>query len=246
MSKLRLTDRALQSLAFKPKVGRAEFFDGLCPGLCVRVTAGGTRTFSVMFRLHGQLVRRTIGRYPHVTLSQARAAALGLIRSAKDIREVSPAVLEKQTAITYGDLVEAYTEKHLKPNARSWRNIHRGLSRTVMIRFMQRPATSISRREIIDICDELVTAGTPQAAVHLLRLLKMLFNWGLARDLIAVSPCQGVKPPARPVERDRVLSDVEIESVWNATFKLPSPYGEMYQLFFLTGQRRSEVDHALE
>jgi integrase len=51
----------------------------------------------------------------------------------------------------------------------------------------------------------------------------------------------GVKPPAKTVERDRVLSDGEIVAVWQACAKLPTPYGEMYRIFLLTGQRRSEV-----
>jgi integrase len=50
-----------------------------------------------------------------------------------------------------------------------------------------------------------------------------------------------VKPPAKSVERDRVLADGEIAAVWQASFQLPTPYGEMYRMFFLTGQRRGEV-----
>jgi integrase len=38
-----------------------------------------------------------------------------------------------------------------------------------------------------------------------------------------------------------VLSDAEIAAVWAASHQLPTPYGEMYRMFLLTGQRRSEV-----
>jgi integrase len=100
---------------------------------------------------------------------------------------------------------------------------------------------SITRREIIDLCDSIVAEGSPQAAVNHLRYLKMLFNWAAGRDMIAGNPCTGVKPPARTVERDRVLSDAELSAVWQATFQLPSPWGEMFRMFMLTGQRRSEV-----
>ena len=53
-----------------------EFVDALCPGLHLRVTIQGTRTFSAMFRVNGKLIRRTIGRYPRVSLSSARTSAL--------------------------------------------------------------------------------------------------------------------------------------------------------------------------
>ncbi|WP_245173987.1 site-specific integrase [Erythrobacter sp. A6_0] len=86
-----------------------------------------------------------------------------------------------------------------------------------------------------------MAGGKPQAAVNLLRYLKMVFNWAVDRDILEVNPCERIRPPAKTVERDRVLSDQEIAAVWDATYQLPSPYGEMYRVFFLTGQRRSEV-----
>lgn len=237
----RFTDRWLQSPALAPSAGRAEFVDGLCPGLHLRVTAQGTRTFSVMYRSDGKLLRRTIGRYPRVSLSNSRAAALGFLRKAKDEADDRVTRPEAAPPITYAELVEDYTDKHLKPNTRSWKNIHRGLTCDVMKPFFDRPAASITKRELINVGDALVADGKPQAAVHQLRFLKMLFNWAVGRDLIPTSPCQGMKPPARAVERDRVLSDREIAAIWQATFQLPSPYGEMYRMFFLTGQRRCEV-----
>lgn len=241
MSKHRFTDRWLQSPALVPARGRAEYVDGLCPGLHLRVTEQGTRTFSAMFRVNGKLIRQTIGRYPRVSLSNAREAAQGLMRAAQDGANARERKSRAPSTTTYEELAEAYKEKHLRVNARSWRNIHRGLTGPVMQPFLKRPASTITRREIIDVCDALVAAGTPQAAVNHLRYLKMLFNWAAGRDMIEHNPAQGVKPPARTVERDRVLSDTEIAAVWNATFILPTPYGEMYRMFFLTGQRRSEV-----
>ena len=110
-----------------------------------------------------------------------------------------------------------------------------------MTPYLRRTVTSITRREIIDLCDAIVAEGRPQAAVNHLRYLKMLFNWAASRDLIVNNPCTGVKPPAKSVERDRVLSDFELGAIWQASFQLPSPYSEMYRMFLLTGQRRSEV-----
>lgn len=241
----RFTDRWLQSSALAPTAGRAEFADGLCPGLHLRVTANGTKTFSVMYRSSGRLKRRTIGRYPRISLSSARKAALDQLRGAREAADRLGNGLIAQPEITYAQLVTAYTEKHLKPNTRTWESIQKGLMRPLMKPFFQRAASSITRREIIDLCDGMVADGKPQAAVHHLRFLKMLFNWAVARDLVTASPCQGVKPPAKTVERDRILSDSEIAAAWTATLHLPAPYGEMYRMFFLTGQRRCEVSTML-
>lgn len=241
MSKYRFTDRWLRSPTLIPTEGRAEFVDHLCPGLHLRVTIQGTRTFSAMFRVNGKLIRQTIGRYPRVSLSNARAAALAMVRTVQDGADARERRSRAPSTVTYGELVEAYTEKHLKVNARSWRNINRGLTCQRMTPFLKRPVATITRREIIELGDAMVAAGTPQAAVNHLRYLKMIFNWAAGRDMIVHNPTSGVKPPAKTVERDRVLSDEEIAAVWNATLDLPTPYGEMYRMFLLTGQRRSEV-----
>lgn len=241
MSKYRFTDRWLRSPALVPTEGRAEFVDGLCPGLHLRVTIQGTRTFSAMFRVNGKLIRQTIGRYPRVTLSNARTSALDIMRTAQDGADARERRSRAPCTVTYGELVEAYTEKHLKVNARSWRNIRSGLLGERMTPFLKRPVATITRREIIDLCDAIVAAGTPQAAVNHLRYLKMLFHWAAGRDMIVHNPASGVKPPAKSVERDRVLTDAEIAAFWQASHQLPTPYGEMYRMFLLTGQRRSEV-----
>ena len=241
MPKQRFTDRWLQSPTLRPEKGRAEFVDGLCPGLHLRVTTQGTRTFSVMFRVNGKLIRETIGCYPRVPLSDARASALRKMRDAQDSLNARERRARAPCTVTYGELVETYVEKHLKVNARSWRNIRSGLLGKRMTPFIKRTVASITRREIIDLCDSIVAEGSPQAAVNHLRYLKMLFNWAAGRDMIVSNPCTGVKPPARTVERDRVLSDVELSAVWRATFQLLPPWGEMFRMFILTGQRRSEV-----
>lgn len=69
----------------------------------------------------------------------------------------------------------------------------------------------------------------------------MMCNWACDRDLLPANPCDRIRPPVRGVERDRILSDAEIAKLWNASFCLGAPYGQMYRVLFLTGQRRSEV-----
>ncbi len=76
----RFTDRWLQSYV-GPDDGRIEFVDALCPSLHLRVSCR-TKTFSAMFRLNGKLERRTVGRYPRVTLARAREVTLTILRDA--------------------------------------------------------------------------------------------------------------------------------------------------------------------
>jgi integrase len=236
----RFTDRWIQAQA-SADAPRSEYADALCPGLHLRVSGRGTKTFSAMLRVHGRLQRRTIGRYPLLSLAQARAAAMDMMRKAAegvDPREPKP---NAAAMITYIELVEAYFERHLKPNTRSAHQIERGLRHAALRHFHTRPAAGITRGEIGTAIDAVMASGKPQAANSLLRRLKMMFGWAIERDLIATNPCERLRQPAKAVERDRVLSDAEITAIWHATKRMPAPYGQMYRMFFLTGQRRSEV-----
>ena len=78
----RFTDKWLQSPGIIPSNGRAGFVDAICPGLHLRITIKGTRTFSVLARPGGKAQRITIGTYPRVTLSEARDTALETLRAA--------------------------------------------------------------------------------------------------------------------------------------------------------------------
>jgi integrase len=194
-----------------------------------------------MLRVNGRQQRRTIGRYPNLSLASARAAALDMLRGAADgVDPREPAAVPAAT-LTYAELVDAYVERHLKPNARSWRDIRSSLLHPAFRTLRTRAAAGITRGEIATLIDAVVAEGKGQAAVNLLRRLKMLFNWAAERDLLPANPCERIRPPVRVVERDRVLSDSEIVAVWQACDQLPPPWCQMIRTLMLTGQRRSEV-----
>jgi integrase len=99
----------------------------------------------------------------------------------------------------------------------------------------------ISRRDVIDMVDRVVDGGSPVAANRALTVVKTLFNWCVARDILAASPAQGVKPPTAEKSRDRVLDDAELKLVWEAVGQVGYPFGTMTRLLIATGQRRDEV-----
>ena len=71
MPSQRLTDRFIQGIK-QPKAGRLEFTDALVPGLNLRVTQSGKKSWSLVYRSplelgksgHGKQRRLTLGRYP--------------------------------------------------------------------------------------------------------------------------------------------------------------------------------------
>jgi hypothetical protein len=70
----RLTAQTIQSL--KPQAQRVDYFDSTTPGFGLRVTPSGIKTWFFLYRINGRRLRRwTIGRYPTLSLAQARDKA---------------------------------------------------------------------------------------------------------------------------------------------------------------------------
>jgi len=70
--KVALTKARVNALPV-PAAGRAYTYDTRTPGMCVCTTATGTRTF-YLYRWHsGRPERKCIGRFPDLSVEQARA-----------------------------------------------------------------------------------------------------------------------------------------------------------------------------
>ena len=77
-----LTNRTIEAL--RPEATPYRISDLRCAGLAVRVSPNGLITWDLAFRIKGAAkVRRTsLGRYPHITLDNARDRATELTRAA--------------------------------------------------------------------------------------------------------------------------------------------------------------------
>src|SRR5262245_58892781 len=61
---------------------RGEYWDTSLPGFGLRVTPTGVRTWTIRYRHAGRLYRLTIGRYPKLSLADARERARTELRRA--------------------------------------------------------------------------------------------------------------------------------------------------------------------
>jgi integrase len=116
----------------------------------------------------------------------------------------------------------------------------KGKPPTVLQLWNGRKVQDITKRDVIALLDT-VRDRAPVMANRNLAAVRKLFNWCLARDVITVSPCTLIEPPAPERSRDRILSDDELRLVWNAAGTDASPFGPLVKLLILTGQRLAEV-----
>jgi integrase len=239
----RLTIRALE--AVKPGPERREIPDSLLPGLYFIVQPTGARSWAVRYRHQGVSRKHTLGGYPTIDLKAARALGGKALRAAAEGRD--PGREKIQARATKADsvdrIIEEFLDRHVRRSnrLRTAQETERLLRQHVLPRWRGRMVHEITRRNVLDVLDRVVDGGAPIGANRVFAATRKFFNWCVARDIIAVSPCAGVKPPTAERARDRVLSDDELRVVWAAANKLGGTFGPLVKLLALTGQRRDEV-----
>src|SRR6185437_4319915 len=70
-----------------PNTGQTDYFDRTYPGLALRVSYGGRKTWTFMYRLRGKSKRMTLGLYPLMSVADAHEAwrkARDLVQAGKD------------------------------------------------------------------------------------------------------------------------------------------------------------------
>jgi integrase len=70
-----------------------------------------------------------------------------------------------------------------------------------------------------------------------------MFNFAVERDIISITPCYGIKAPAKENRRDRLLSEEEIKSFWRGLeiSSMSEPSKLALKLQLVTGQRKGEI-----
>ena len=245
MAKSALTDVAIRQS--KPVAGRQiELWDSVISGLGVRISPQGTRSFVLIYRSNGKSRRMTLGRYPGLTLADARMLAsqsLKDVASGRDPQHVKEERALAAAASGFASLLTEFVETHCKRHNRpsTARETERILRSDFEKPWKSRDIKTIARMDILRLLDDLVDNGSPSAANHAFAAIRKFFNWSVERGYVAVSPCNGLSMPTKPGKRDRVLSEAELRDVWTGARDLGYPAGPIIQLLILTGQRRGEV-----
>lgn len=241
MARTRLTSIAVEKVA-APSSGRIELHDTEVPGLVLRVSASGSKSWSLTYRFKGVLTRLTLGQWPGLSLREARERARearGTIQRGVDPAQERKAA-EREQRLTFSACVDDYIAKYAKPHQRTWKKTQSIMRRLAVAAWGDVPVRDIRRRDVVDLLDAL-SARTPYQANHLRCYLSHFFKWLMEREIIEASPLTGVAPRLKPQPRSRVLSDAEIAALWHATQQLGGPFGAATRLLLLTGMRRQEA-----
>jgi integrase len=236
-----LNAQSIRSLR-APETGRVDYFDDHVPGLCLRITSRDVRTWTLFYRdKTGRQKRFTLGRFPDVSLADARELASEGRRSVAKGGDPASEKRAAREALTVGELAEKYIELHAKPTKKSWAEDQRQLDADVLPRWKHRPAADITRRDVRELLDAIVGRGAVVAANRMRALLSRMFNFAVERELLDHSPVVGVTKPSTEQSRERVLSEDEIRRVWEACDTQNPRVAAWMKLRLVTAQRGGEL-----
>ena len=237
----KLTQQPLTELAIrkaKPTGKRYDLFDASLRGLGLRVATSGTKSWFMMRRFNGRMLRTTFGRYPELPLAIARLKAPGVLADMANGQTAG----QRKT-----DLFRVILDEWLKKDQAQNKSAHQvrvAMYKHALPAFGSMPVASITKRDVNRLIDKIVDAGSPIAANRVLAFTKRFFSWCKERDILELSPAEAIRAPSKEKTRDRVLTLEEMKKFWVACDQISYPWGPIFQLLLLTGARLREVAQA--
>lgn len=242
----KLTERVIEKLTCPAGSRDALVFDTEQRGLGVRVMASGSKSYVVRYVIAGVRARMPLGSVDAISLAAARAAAgtvLGDVAKGLDPAGQRKAAAETAKAealrerMTLARLVEDWERLHLAHRSDRYRKDATESLKRAMGDWWNRPAERLQRRDVVAVVDRL----TPSVSRAVAAYGRACFTWGTKRGSVPGNPFVALPVPGSNVQRERVLTDAEVASVWRAAEADGTPYGPIVRLLLLTGQRRDEV-----
>lgn len=200
------------------------------PGLCLRVTPAGAKSWTVRYTLkNGSRQRVTLGSWPALPISLARTEAAKVIGAAakgedpaseKKTARVTEKRVRLETVSAVGDVyLERASEGRHRMNGRPMKASTLALEgdylKVVKDRMGKERLADLTRLSIQATIDDIAAEMSPGAARHARNVLSRIFSFALWQDVVTNDPVRFVSAPTW-VERERVLTDAELRAIWQA------------------------------
>ena len=237
MATRNLTAISVERMA-PPKRGQVDIFDKGFPGLALRVSYGGRKAWSFVYRHAGKVRRFQLGTYPALSLSEAREAWRAARQQVE--RGADPSETQRRDASAMFESVMAEWLARDQGKNRSLAATTRLLNADVLPYWRRLRIDEIGRRDVLEVIDRVTERGSPVMARQLHVVLHRLFRWSVGRGIIEANPLTDLDLPENNPPRKRFLTDAELALVMRAAGELGG-YGAVVKLLALTGCRRQEI-----
>ena len=201
------------------------YYDDATPAFGIRV--GKNRKTWLVIRGRERL-RTNIGRYPQLTLAEAR----------KEAKKVLTQELVKGSRLSLNQAYEQWKATLTSKRPRTQYDYARMMEKHLIPKLGKKKLPEVTYEDVTDITSKLAQSE----GAHCLSVARTFFRWCVKppRRFIPHSPIEGVEVKLGK-KRKRILKPPEIKTVWQAAAKQGYPHGTIVQLLLLTGQRRGEI-----
>ncbi|MDP2805373.1 MAG: site-specific integrase [Gallionellaceae bacterium] len=225
-----------------PTSGRAEYQDAKTPGLKLRVTQSGAKTFSVVKRVKGgQPLRVTLSRFPEMSIEQARRQAAVILAEIAEGGNPSEVKRALKGEFTFADLFARYLKDHAYVHKRTGKTDEQRYKQYLEKPLGKKKLSAITKDEITKIHSKITADGHPTVANRVLAVLSSVFNRGIQWSVTQTNPCEKIKRNEE-VSRDRFIQHDELTRFFDALQIEPNiTIRDYIWLSLLTGARRTNV-----
>ncbi len=240
-NKFNFTKASLDSLPTPATGKRAYYYDTKLRGLGLSITDRGSKSFIVYRWVSGKPERITLGRYPDLTIEQARRKATEVNATIAQGENPNDKRRAERGEMTLKEFFDEFLERHSKLHKTSWKEDQAQFDR-YLAPWSKRKLSNITKIDIQKLHQEIGADKGHYAANRLLALLSVMFvkanEFGLWNK---ENPAKGIKK-FKEKSRERFLQAVELPRFFKALAEEPNGSIRDYiWISILTGVRRSNV-----
>jgi integrase len=239
-------DRHLKSLT-TPARGNCITYDPSTPGLGLRITAAGAKSFVLNYRFAGRERRYTIGPYgtDQWTLVRARKRAGELRRMIEGGKDPLALRQEARKAETINDLADRFVEQHFHKLRPSTRRDYGGiLARYIRPTLGSLKVIDITYGHVDGLHRKITKAGAPYRANRTVALLSKMFALAVRWKLRSDNPAKGIERNQELKRQTYLSPDALLRLSTVLDTHRDKQAANIVRLLLLTGARRSEVQGA--
>ena len=241
-NRFNFTKEALEKLRLPAPGERAIYHDPKTTGLQVRVTSSGIKTFSIFRRIKGgQPERITLGRFPDMTVEQARKLAARVNAAIEEGSNPADVKRAHKSEPTLSEFFKEYGERHGQ-RKRAWKDDQQRFRDYLESPLGGRKLSAIGREMIGRILADMERDGKAGATVNNVRALASgIFGKAIEWSSLTNNPVKGIKT-RKTNKRDRFLQADEMPRFFVSVGEEPNEtIRDYFLLSLLTGARRANV-----
>ncbi len=240
--KFNFTQARIKALT-PPEKGRFDYYDTEVSKLVCRISATGNKSFIVTKRVDGNLKNVTIGKFPDVSVTEARAKARKIL---SDLGSgIDPTAAKRKNKIEQTPLAEVLElyldDRDLKPyTVKDYRyKLKLGFSD-----WLKKPVNSITEDMVLKRHKKITQTGKTTANTTM-RVLRLTLNYAHAVGMIDNNPTAILSKTRmwhKNNRKDRVIPSNKLQAWHQAVEALPNQKAKVYLLMALyMGFRSSEL-----